>query len=55
MDALVRAGLHRSVRLPDVLVASIAVAQRLTVLHDDRDFERITDCYGAPQYERLIV
>ncbi|MDQ3782580.1 MAG: VapC toxin family PIN domain ribonuclease [Actinomycetota bacterium] len=53
MDALVAARLHRSVPLPDVLIASIAVAARLTVLHDDSDFNRIHQEYGAPVVERL--
>lgn len=55
MDALVAGRLHRSVPLPDVLVASIAVAEGLTVLHDDRDFERIREVYGEPAAERLVL
>lgn len=53
MSALVAARLHRSVPLPDVMIASIAVVDRLTVLHDDRDFDRIREVYGAPRGERL--
>ncbi|MGH3612631.1 MAG: PIN domain-containing protein [Pseudonocardia sp.] len=53
MDALVEARLHRAVPLPDVLIASLAAAHRLTVLHDDKDFDRIHDTYGAPSVERL--
>lgn len=53
MDALVTARLHRSVPLPDILVASLAAAHRLTALHDDRDFDRIHETYGAPDVERL--
>jgi predicted nucleic acid-binding protein len=53
MAALVAARLHRTVPLPDVMIASIAVADRLTVLHDDRDFDRIREVYGAPVGERL--
>lgn len=53
VDALVTAGLHRSVPLPDVMVASIAVVAQLTVLHDDHDFDRISNAYGAPETERL--
>lgn len=49
----VAARLHRSVALPDVVVATIAAAKRLTVLHDDRDFELITEVFGAPHGERL--
>ena len=53
MDALIAANLHRTVPIPDVLVAAVAVVERLTVLHDDRDFERIQAVYGAPANERL--
>jgi predicted nucleic acid-binding protein len=53
MDALITANLHRTVPIPDVLVAAVAVVERLTVLHDDRDFERISQVYGAPDNERL--
>lgn len=55
MDALVSARLHRTVPLPDVMIASIAVADLLTVLHDDRDFDRIRQVYGAPPAERLTL
>lgn len=53
MDALVQHGLHRSVRVPDVMIAAVAVVERLVVLHDDKDFERIRDAYGEPDVERL--
>lgn len=54
MAALIDARLHRSVPLPDVLIASLAVTNRLSVLHDDRDFDRIRDAYGdGPEVERL--
>ena len=53
MDALITAHLHRTVPIPDVLVASVAVVEKLTVLHDDRDFERIEKAYGAPANQRL--
>lgn len=53
MDALVETRLHRAVPLPDVLIAALAVANRLTVLHDDKDFDRIHDVYGEPAVERL--
>lgn len=53
ITALVTERLHRSVPLPDVLIAALAAAQRLTVLHHDRDFDRIRDAYGAPEVERL--
>jgi predicted nucleic acid-binding protein len=53
MDALVERGLHRTVPIPDVMVASIAAAERLAVLHDDRDFDHIREVFGAPDAERL--
>ncbi|WP_019878015.1 PIN domain-containing protein [Sporichthya polymorpha] len=54
MEALVGAKLHRTVSLPDVLIAALAVEHRLTVLHDDQDFERIHSVYGdRPDVERL--
>lgn len=55
MEALLGARLHRSVPLPDVLIASLAVVQRLTVLHHDRDFDRITEAYGQPEAEWLTM
>lgn len=55
MEALLDARLHRSVPLPDVLVASLAVVQPLTVLHHDRDFDRITEAYGQPAAEWLAM
>jgi predicted nucleic acid-binding protein len=53
MEALITANLHRTVPIPDVLIAAVAVVERLSVLHDDRDFERIEKVYGAPANERL--
>lgn len=55
MDALVEARLHRTVSLPDVLIASIAVVEGLTLLHDDRDFERIEEVFGRPASQRLSL
>lgn len=55
MEALLTERLHRSVPIPDVMVASLAVVERLTVLHHDRDFDRIASAYGAPAVERLAV
>lgn len=55
MDRLVATRLHRAVPLPDVMIASIAVVERLIVLHDDHDFERIRDAYGGPDAERLVL
>ncbi len=53
MEALLDARLHRSVPLPDVIIASVAAVHRLTVLHHDRDFDRISEVYGEPATERL--
>ena len=53
MEALIMADLHRTVSLPDILIASIAVVERYTVLHDDRDFVRIAETYRHLSQERL--
>ncbi|MGH8907241.1 MAG: hypothetical protein ACRD0K_12120 [Egibacteraceae bacterium] len=53
MEALIDQRLHRCVPLPDVMVASLAVVQRLSVVHHDRDFDRIKQVYGAPDAEWL--
>lgn len=45
---LIRTGHHRAVKLPDLLIASIAEAERLTVLHYDADFERVHDVTAQP-------
>jgi predicted nucleic acid-binding protein len=39
---------HRSVPLPDLLVAACAEAARLTVLHYDADYERIAKLTRQP-------
>jgi len=39
---------HRSVPLPDLLVAACAEAAGLTVLHYDADYERIATLTGQP-------
>jgi predicted nucleic acid-binding protein len=38
---LLRTGHHRAVKLPDLLIASTAEAEQLSVLHYDADFDRI--------------
>jgi predicted nucleic acid-binding protein len=40
---------HRAVPLPDLLIAACAEGAGLTVLHYDRDFERIAGLTGQPQ------
>lgn len=39
---------HRSVKIPDLLIAATAEAARLTVLHYDSDFDRISGVTGQP-------
>ncbi|HET9059312.1 MAG TPA: PIN domain nuclease [Acidimicrobiales bacterium] len=39
---------HRSVSLPDLLIAACAEAAGLTVLHYDADYERIAQVTGQP-------
>ena len=45
---LARRGQHRTVRLPDLLVAAIAEQSNLVVLHYDRDFDRVAAVTGQP-------
>lgn len=39
---------HRSVSIPDLLIAATAEHNALTVLHYDGDFERIAEVTGQP-------
>jgi len=39
---------HRSVSLPDLLIAACAETAGLTVLHYDADYERISELTGQP-------
>ena len=39
---------HRSVPLPDLLIAACAERARLTVLHYDADYDRISEVTGQP-------
>jgi predicted nucleic acid-binding protein len=39
---------HRSVSIPDLLIAATAERYSLTVLHYDADFDRIADLTGQP-------
>jgi predicted nucleic acid-binding protein len=48
MYALVDGGRHRSVKLPDLLIAAAAEAAQLPVLHYDRDFDLIAEVTGQP-------
>jgi hypothetical protein len=45
---LARRGQHRAVRLPDLLVAATAEEHGFTVLHYDRDFDRVAAVTGQP-------
>jgi len=47
-QALMRVGHHRAVKLPDLLIASVAEAEGLTVLHYDTDFDRISAVTEQP-------
>jgi predicted nucleic acid-binding protein len=46
---LATAGQHRAPGVPDLLVAAIAEAGGLTVLHCDKDFELIAEITGQAQ------
>lgn len=46
--ALAGDGLHRAVKLGDLLIAAAAERARLVVLHYDRDFDRIATVTGQP-------
>jgi len=39
---------HRSVKLPDLLIAAAAESAEVTLLHYDRHFERIAEVTGQP-------
>lgn len=49
---LAEQGRHRAPSVPDLLVAAVAEAAHLTVLHLDKDFELIAEMTGQPT-ERL--
>lgn len=42
-------GQHRAVSLVDALVAAVAEARGLTILHYDADFELVAEITGQPQ------
>ena len=48
MAELAAASQHRSVSLPDLLVAACAEHHALTVLHYDTDFDRVAAITGQP-------
>lgn len=45
---LVGKSLHRSVKLPDLLIAATAERHGVTMLHYDRDYDRIAEVTGQP-------
>jgi predicted nucleic acid-binding protein len=47
-QALMNGGYHRAVKLPDLLIASAAEVEGLTVLHYDADFDRIATVTDQP-------
>ena len=47
-QALMNVGHHRAVKLPDLLIASTAEVEGLTVLHYDADFDRIATVTEQP-------
>jgi predicted nucleic acid-binding protein len=46
MQVFARQGRHRSVGIPDLLIAAVAEVHGATVLHYDSDFERIAEITG---------
>jgi predicted nucleic acid-binding protein len=52
--ALAVRGEHRGPSIPDLLIAATAELAQLTVLHLDKDFERIAELTGQP-VERLDI
>lgn len=47
-EVMLRQGTHRSAGLADLLLAATAETYRLTVLHDDKDFDCIAAVTGQP-------
>ena len=47
---LAAAGHHRAPSIPDLLLAAVAEATGLTVLHCDKDFDLIAEVTGQPLY-----
>ena len=44
--AEISAGFHRSVPIPDLLIAAVAERHGAVLVHDDADYERIADVTG---------
>ncbi|WP_306360203.1 PIN domain nuclease [Nocardia sp. CC227C] len=47
-EQLCARSLHRSVKIPDLIIAAVAEHHGLTVLHYDHDFDRIAEITGQP-------
>lgn len=47
-EALTEQGLHRSVKVADLIIAAVAEHHRAVVLHYDHDFDRIAAITGQP-------
>jgi predicted nucleic acid-binding protein len=45
---LAERGLHRTVKIGDLVIAAAAESSRLVVLHYDHDFDHITEITGQP-------
>jgi predicted nucleic acid-binding protein len=48
MTLLARRGLHRSVGIPDLLIAALAERKELTIIHYDADYENVANVTGQP-------
>jgi predicted nucleic acid-binding protein len=48
MEQLARRGLHRSVGIPNLLIAAVAERNNLTIIHYDAEFEFVTAVTGQP-------
>jgi predicted nucleic acid-binding protein len=47
-EQLCSRSLHRSVKVPDLIIAAVAEHHGLAVLHYDHDFDRIAEITGQP-------
>ncbi|MGH3686876.1 MAG: PIN domain nuclease [Pseudonocardiaceae bacterium] len=47
-SALAERGQHRSVAIPDLIIAAVAERHEISVLHYDRDFDVIAEVTGQP-------
>ncbi len=48
LEALARTGHHRAAGIPNLLIAAVAERHHLTVLHYDKDFDRIARMTKQP-------